>query len=193
MANTPDFKRSNGRWANAVGGRGSQIFTRSGRLWNNIRSRTLAGGKKQRDRPTYAGVECTFTDFQDFANWAVKQIGYNIDGWELDKDLLNDGTGYSKTSCVFVPSEINKFLEKSTASRGTLPVGVCKHQNGFMASCRSPLSGTYIGLFSTPDAAYLAYKARKEEVARYLANKWSAQVDPRVTCALLNYEVLITH
>lgn len=160
-----------------------------------MRSRTNPVGAYQKDKPTYRGVTCNFSDFQCFAEWSSTQIGARNKDWHLDKDLLGSGKEYSGGVCVFLPSEINSFLVSPIAKRGAYPQGVSWKikNNKFVANGRDSVGNyKHLGLFNSVDAASGAYIVFKSSVAKELANKWKDQIDPRAYNALMNYQVEIT-
>ena len=96
-------------------------------LWKEMLRRCYSDNYKKR-QPTYEGCEVSdkFKSYEYFYEWCNKQIGFDNEGWHLDKDLLVKGNKvYSEDSCVFIPSEINTLLIKCTASRGEHLIGVC--------------------------------------------------------------------
>ena len=83
------------------------------------------GAIKTRKNSTYK--DCTMSDnfryYPYFKDWCEKQVGFDQDGWQLDKDILGDGTIYSEDVCVFVPQELNSFFKK----KGGLTMIDCIH------------------------------------------------------------------
>lgn len=143
--------------------------------------------------PTYKDVyvEDHLHSFTNFYNHIKTMIGYGVDGYELDKDLLfKDNKCYSRDTIVFVPKEINSFLVNAKGS-GDLPVGVSKcvlaENTRYKARIRKGDKREYLGLYDTPEQAYLAYKAEKESFASVLAEKWKGKIDDRAYNALINY------
>jgi len=120
--------------------------------------------------------------FSSFKSWMEQQ---DWEGKELDKDLLGDGKLYSPINCCFLSPDLNKFLLDRFAARGEYPIGVSWHKrrNKFQASCKNPLtkSQDYLGLFSCPNEAHLAWKKRKRELALILADQ---QNDIKIANAL---------
>ena len=49
-------------------------------------------------------------DFKSFENFSKWYQEHYISGWELDKDILGNGTRYSKEVCCYVPDYINSFF-----------------------------------------------------------------------------------
>lgn len=153
------------------------------RTWKDMLKRCYSGSF-QNKCPTYIG--CTVTEewktFSNFKAWMEKQ---DWEGKQLDKDLLVNGNAeYSPSTCTFIPKAVNMFLTDSGAARGDLPIGVSRLKGKYMARCSNPFSkkDEYLGLFSCPQEAHLAWKAKKAEHAKRLAEE---QTDERVKNALL--------
>jgi hypothetical protein len=136
-------------------------------------------------QPTYIGcsVAPEWHSFMAFRAWMIERDWV---GNDLDKDILVPGNKvYGPQTCVFISSGLNKFANDNAAGRGEWPIGVCWHrQRGkFEARCCNPFSGKqeYLGLFTCPDAAHEAWRARKHEHSLALA---AEQTDPRLAAAL---------
>ena len=102
------------------------VKTKEYALWCDMLRRCYSDDFKKR-QPTYDGCEVSdnFLYYEYFYEWCNKQIGFGVEGFELDKDLLIKGNKvYSESTCVFLPSEINSLLVKRTASRGKHLIGV---------------------------------------------------------------------
>ena len=173
-------------------------MTKEYRLWNNMVNRCY----NEVTRHIYSTYEdCSVSEewryLSKFKEWCNKQIGFDNDGWNLDKDLLSKECKiYSEHTCVFIPPEINGFLLNGNSYRGDLPVGVILDKGAKKPRYRARLSkyGKYhcYGSHSNPTDAFYAYKQAKEDFAKELAEKWKAQIDPRAYNALMNYQVEIT-
>ena len=151
--------------------------------------------KYQKKRPSYVGclVSENFKNFSFFYEWAQKQIGFGQEDYHLDKDLLIKGNKlYSEDTCLFLPSRLNTLLLASKAVRGSLPIGVCAHNGKFLAQCLRKPASHHVGVFDTPELAFLAYKEAKEAYIKSETQKWQARIDPRAYAALMAYEVLPT-
>lgn len=129
---------------------------------------------------TYIGcsVATEWHKFSTFKAWMEQQ---DWQGKELDKDLLVAGNKiYSPETCLFIDSNINKFLTERTALRGSLPIGVSFHKTAskYQAECRSVLTGkrTYLGLFDSIKDAHGAWLSFKLEQARVLASEQTNEV-----------------
>jgi|SRR5690554_6139504 len=153
------------------------------RTWKDMLRRCYNEPYHKR-QPTYIG--CTVAEewkiFSNFRSWMETQ---DWQGNQLDKDLLVEGNKeYGPDACTFISKAVNMFLTDSGAARGDLPIGVCRFKGKYMARCSNPFSKKeeYLGLFPCPQEAHLAWKARKAEHAKRLAEE---QTDERVKNALL--------
>ena len=176
------------------------VITKEYDLWHSMLERCYSDNSKKK-YPTYEGCEVSdnFKSYEYFYEWCNKQIGFSNDGngnpFQLDKDLLIKGNKvYSESTCVFIPSEINTLLTKSTASRGEHLIGVYWHKRGkaFKAQIsKNKGKRGHLGYFKTEIEAFNAYKQAKEDFVKELAAKWKSQIDERAYLALINYEVHI--
>lgn len=169
--------------------------TKEYKLWQGILKRCY-DKKLHLKRPTY--INCSMSDnfkrYEYFYEWCQLQVGFNYDGYNLDKDLLVKGNKvYSEDTCVFIPKEINLALTKSNAIRGEYPVGVHfeKQTEKFVAQLNKKGKRNRLGRFSTVTDAFQAYKTAKEIYLSQLAEYYKGKVDSRVYQALLSYEVAI--
>ena len=173
------------------------VLTKEYRLWKHMLERCYSDAFKKRC-PTYDDCEVSnkFKSYEYFYEWCHKQIGFGVDGFELDKDLLVKGNKvYNESTCVFIPSEINLVLVKCTASRGKHLIGVnwCKRDKAFKAQVRKNKGRSeHLGYFKTEIEAFNAYKTAKEAFIKEQANKWKGKIDGRAYEALMKYEVNIT-
>ena len=163
---------------------GKMVECQSYSSWKNMLERCYSA-KYHRIQPTYIGVKVCgdWLSFMAFRKWWVEN---QVDGWQLDKDLLSDDRIYSPEACIFVPSWLNHFPIDRAASRGEWPVGVNfdKSSGKLKSRCSHPF-GTheYLGLFSTPGEAHAAWLARKLEIAhelKHLMDYIDARIFPRV-------------
>lgn len=184
-----DFKGTDGLWVNRFTVDKVQYWTRAGQYFYSMHSRCKVGGSLQVKQPTYVGCtvgEC-FKDFQNFAEWCQWQVGYDQLDYQLDKDLLVTGNKvYTNSNCVFVPQELNKFLNTRKAARGMYKLGVSFHKRDLVFTAQVRVDGqlVHLGYFSDEDKAHVAYKQAKEAEARRWYQRLSAGefvVDSRVT------------
>ena len=173
------------------------VKTKEYMLWQSMLQRCYSDSYKKK-YSTYEGCEVSenFKSFEYFYEWCHKQIGFDNEGWHLDKDLLVKGNKvYSEDSCVFIPVEINLVLTKRTASRGKHLIGVhwCKTNKAFKAQVsKSKGKREHLGYFKTEIEAFKAYKVAKEAFVKEQADKWKGKIDVRAYEALMNYTVEIT-
>ena len=166
-------------------------------LWHSMLKRCYSD-TCQKKRPTYIGCEVSdnFLHYEYFYEWCNKRIGFDNEGWHLDKDLLIKGNKvYSEDSCVFIPAEINQVLIKREALRGEYLIGVYWHntKKAFVAQVnKNKGKREHLGYFKTELEAFNAYKTAKEIYIKELTNKWEGKIDERAYNALMNYEVEIT-
>ncbi len=185
-----------GMFARSFRVNGKKVRTKEYQLWHNMLKRCYSEGHQQY-RQTYTGCSVSegFKNFQHFAEWCQTQIGFGLDGYHLDKDILQRGNKvYSEDTCVFVLHNINSLLIKRDALRGNYPIGVSwKHsKQKYRAQCNDGTGNqVHLGLFTTPEAAFEAYKPFKEALIKRIATEYKDILDPRVYTALMAYEVSI--
>ena len=173
------------------------IITKEHTLWVGMLQRCYSDSY-QKKHPTYIGCEVSdnFLHYEYFYDWCQKQVGFGKRGFQLDKDLLTKGNKvYSEDSCVFIPSEINTVLIKSTASRGEHLIGVywSKTKKAFIAQVgKSKGKQEHLGRFKTEIEAFEAYKQAKESFVKEQAEKWKGKIDNRAYDTLMSYKVEIT-
>lgn len=153
--------------------------------WFNMLTRCY--NKKELERhPTYEQkfVSNEWLTFSNFKKWMETQ---DWEGKQLDKDILFPGNlEYSKDKCVFITQEVNKFLLEKTKIRD-LPIGVTFHKKKkryeASISCGENGKTKFLGGFSTPEQAHLAWATSKLEFASVIAEK---QTDKRVAKAIVD-------
>ena len=154
------------------------------RSWMSMLERCYSAKYHSR-YPTYIGVEVCdeWLTFMTFQKWWVEN---QVDGWQMDKDVLSDDRIYSPDTCIFVPAWLNTFTVDSVAARGEWPIGAYfdRRRRKFESRCRHPFGkNEYLGHFSTPDEAHAAWLARKIEMAnelKHLMDDIDARIFPRV-------------
>ena len=164
-------------------------------LWNGMLRRSYDEKFKQK-YPTYKDVTCSkeWLLMTSFIDDVSKMKGYDLDGWDLDKDILQKGNKlYSKDTCCFVPHEVNMLLIKRDNHRGEWPVGVHFYKASGKFEAYLTINGKqkHLGYFTTADEAFQAYKLAKEAHIKVVAQKWQHQLDERVFQALMAYEVVV--
>lgn len=135
------------------------------KVWQGMLRRCYDSKFKAR-RPTYENCECQdeWKCLQNFSVWCTEQHGFNLEGWDLDKDLLIKGNKlYSENTCVFIPNEINLALTKNNINRGELPIGVRPTESGkrFTSYLHKDGKLNYLGSADSPEGAFVLYKEAK--------------------------------
>ena len=174
----------------------NSVVAKEYKLWRGMFNRCYSENIHKL-RPRYADcfTSPNFNSYTYFYEWCNEQVGFNVDGFELDKDLLVKGNKiYSEDTCVFLPKEINIVLEKSQKRRGDYPIGVGWHKatKKFRAYINKNGESVHLGYFKDVESAFIVYKMAKELHIKELAEKWKGKIDDRAYNALMNYEVEIT-
>lgn len=164
-------------------------------LWKNMLKRCYNAPYVAANK-TYEGCSVSeeFKYFPYFKEWCKNQIGFDQDGWELDKDILNpQGKLYSPKHCVFVPRELNCLTKWNKTITEEELVGVKYHKKLGKFSADITCGGVqkYLGVFNTRLEAFSAYKDAKELAMKEVAEKWKGKVDERVYETLVNFEFKI--
>ena len=140
--------------------------------------------------PTYIGVTVCgeWHSFMAFRAWMETQ---DWEGKQLDKDIIVPGNKvYSPATCAFVSSQINSLFNDCAAARGKWPIGVKWHRQAEKFQARVSENGKrrHLGLFTTPEAAHLAWRKAKVRIVRTAARECD---DPRVSAGLLRHSYRI--
>lgn len=176
------------------------------RCWSDMLKRCYHHQDLQK-YPTYS--RCSVCEewlrFEQYVKW--HQPNYYKCGSEtmcLDKDILiKNNSVYSPETAIFVPERINILFTKTNKTRGEFPIGVYykKKSNKFCAqvSIVDQNSGKkqqqYLGLFDTPEEAFFAYKASKENYIKEIADQYKSKYETfpqKLYDALYQYKVEIT-
>lgn len=139
-------------------------------------------------------VSDNFKSYEFFHEWCLSQIGFNTEGFALDKDILSVGDKiYSENSCVFIPQQLNNLAIRGTKLRGEHPIGVSwsKQHQKFESYITRFGKRKHLGLYKDSESAFLIYKKEKECYVRELAEVWKEQIDKRVYDVLMSWEVEI--
>lgn len=159
---------------------GKQVMCPAYRAWKDMLVRAYSTKHKAK-RPTYIGVTVCekWLSFSSFRSWWLDN---QVDGWELDKDLLTYSREYGPKSCIYVPTWLNSFTIDCGGSRGDFPVGVSwrKASVKYEANCGHPFGKpVYLGLFSSATVAHDAWLSCKLEIAAELKQKMD-EIDRRI-------------
>jgi len=161
---------------------GKQIKDPAYRAWSRMLERAYSA-RFHENNPTYINVTvCNeWHSFRSFRNWWLANYR---DGWQIDKDMLSVGNReYGPDLCMYVPQWLNSFTIDCGASRGEFPIGVYLHVKSgkYISMCSNPVTGNkkYLGLFSSPSAAYKAWLQYKLELADQLKAEMDS-IDKRI-------------
>lgn len=149
------------------------------------------------DKPeSYGGVSVCeeWHNFQNFAEWAILQTGYDRKGWHLDKDILcKNNLIYSPDNCAFVPARLNHLLVKmfDAKDRGRYAIGVCflEKENKYLAQAPDLHGVRRKKYFKTEHDAFSWYKERKELFIKHLAEEYKPVLDFKIYSALISYQI----
>lgn len=169
--------------------------------WKCILRRCYDNKVKNR-QPTYNGVVCCeeWLSYENFYEWLHSQSNfdkwYNGKRWAVDKDIfVKRNKIYSPDTCCLVPQNVNCLFLKREAERGEYPIGVRYRDDGFIATCRNPFAdkAEELGLYSTPEKAFDAYKTYKEDIIKQVAQiEFDAEnITEECYLAMMNYKVEI--
>lgn len=166
------------------------------RLWNAMITRCYNENlrfKHESYKDCHVSEEWRY--LSNFKEWCNNQIGFDQEGFHLDKDILVKGNKvYSPETCCIVPPELNCALAGNKSVRGALPQGVIYNSTKTRYRARIQRSNKWesLGAYDTPEEAFDAYKPVKEAHIKSLAEKWKDKIDPRVYEALMNWTIEIT-
>ena len=182
---------------------GKRINTWEYIKWQNMLQRCFDNKYKEK-YPTYKDVTCCdrwlcFANFLEDLEILKQEYNWDVDEkLQLDKDILYKGNKlYSLENCVLVPDWVNSLFTKRDAVRGDCPIGVSYHKRAkkYQAQCSINGKLTSLGLYSTPEQAFNAYKIAKENEIKRIANdcvsKGYITKDGRLYNAMMGYQIKI--
>lgn len=151
-------------------------------LWKGMICRCY--GKVNKANESYLNTKVcdSWRSLKEFSKWFDEQH-YEV-GFVLDKDLLGDGSLYSKDTCCLLPKEVNGFMINNKKSRGYHVRG-----NIFEACSSENSKYVYLGSFNNKEDAIKSYLDYKSAKAKSLAEKWKDKIDVRAYTALMNYKI----
>lgn len=148
---------------------------------------------KEKDlHPTYYD-SCTvceeWHDFQNFAEWYIRNRYKTHGRLHLDKDILYPNCRvYSPSTCMLVPQRINMLFVAHLPNNYGLPEGISMTSRGrYGVSYQGKSYGTYETVFD----AYIKYTKVKENKIKEIANEYKEIVPQKVYDSLVNYKVKI--
>jgi hypothetical protein len=181
------FKTPNGEWAKCKTVNGVQYRSLSYEAWRQMLRRVADGESGVNLNYSGCTIHPDFMDYQVFASWHVKQIGFNKPKYVLDKDILSPNVKiYSPDTCVLVPNALNLFF--SVKKHSQLPPGIYLTKNQtFKVKLKSSCEQIHIGTYKSLDLAIDAYASAKRREELKLLGRCEAGefiVDPRVLSVL---------
>ena len=87
------------------------------------------------------------------------------------------------------------MIVKRENQRGDTPIGVYynKKMKSYVAFCwTGGKNKEYLGKYNSPKSAFFAYKKRKEEYIKEVADKYKGKIPDKLYKALYNYQIEIT-
>ena len=182
---------------------GKSVRTQEYAKWKGMLGRCFDNKYKEK-KPTYKDVTCCnrwlcFANFLEDLEVLKQEYNWGDDEkLNLDKDILNKGNKiYGLENCILVPDYINFLFIKSDAKRGDYPIGVSYHKGAkkYQANCRINGKQTSLGLYSTPEQAFNAYKIAKENEIKRIANECVSKgyivKGSRLYNAMISYQIEI--
>jgi hypothetical protein len=159
--------------------------------------------KFKEKHPYYKDTTCCdeWLFYENFYEWLHEQENFdkwfNGDRWAIDKDIVIKGNKlYHPETCCLVPQNVNALFTKNDAIRGELPIGVSMRYSKFSASCHNPFTNKQdkIGVYSTIEEAFFAYKKYKENLIRQVAQIEfdNGNVTEKCYNAMMSHKVEIT-
>jgi hypothetical protein len=130
-----DFYKD-GRWFQRTNIGSKYTWTISGSRWNNLKDRTRPGALWNRI-PAYIGSRNDFCNFDSFVEWSREQTGYSCENYNLDADILSDDEKvYSQNTCLFIPQQLNRFIQGRRISTSTGKQGITMpRENVILVRC----------------------------------------------------------
>lgn len=130
-------------------------------------------------------VNISWYNFQTFTDWCLTQVGFDQDGWQLDKDILVQGNKeYGPETCCFVPARINSLVIKSDAQ------GKAVDRFGTIYFTLRDSSGNRISKgFKNREEGLSWYRAERELIIKNVAEEYKNVLDDRVYNALCSWKV----
>lgn len=175
--------------------------TKEYQAWKSMIYRCFDENTKDK-QPTYQNAICCeeWLLYENFYEWLHSQENFDKwsdNKWNIDKDILIKGNKiYSPDTCCLVPCNINSLFINKSNYRGDLPIGVKRSGKSYIARCSNPITCNreYLGSYSTPYYAFLAYKKYKENLIKQIAETEYLKGNITEKCyhVMINYQVEIT-
>ena len=108
--------------------------------------------------------------FSKFYYWYVPQYER---GWQVDKDIIGDGTTYSPDTCIVVPRDVNNMFRVTSNSTSYPGVYHDKRTNRYYAQIKTFDSKCNAGGSETAEGAHELYMMARKEKYLSLSIKYS--------------------
>ena len=156
-------------------------------LWHSMLERVYANQKHKNKTYKTRSVCSRWHSLTNFGDDIQKMKNWNREGFQLDKDLRILGNKrYGKSTCSFVPQEINaQFTGSYTVKSNFLP-GVCRWKKGYMAQLYKGNKNNLYGPYKTEWKAHVRYCREKSKHVRNLAIKYKQDLHPDVFDTLMS-------
>lgn len=121
--------------------------------------------------PAYNGcsVDTEWLLYSNFNKWYELTYPMNGNRYQLDKDILIQGNKvYSKSTCCWVPANINKLL--TYKKNGNIYSGIYKHKNSYSIRINDPIINTRVKfVVNNLTDAIETYKLEKTKIIKKVA------------------------
>lgn len=141
---------------------GKVINHRAYDIWCGMLQRTTCPSYQKRHQHYIGCSVCEeWLTFTNFFEWWKEN---HVDGWELDKDFTVIGNKiYSPETCIFIPPQLNSFINAKAKNSSELPVGAIYVPS--LSRYKSVIifmrEYHYLGLFDKADDAHIAWITKK--------------------------------
>lgn len=165
--------------------------------WKNLLARCYSD-KYRYLHPSYEDCYMyeEWLNFQTYAKWYhVNWYDIGEGRMHIDKDILVKGNKiYSPETCIFVPQRINEIFSTRKSLRGDLPCGVSRNPSGSYSVTCGIDNGIIenLGTYKTVEDAFDAYKIRKEQNIKDVADEYKDRIPAKLYDALYSWVVEIT-
>lgn len=145
--------------------------------WCHIIRRCYSNDNKKNHK--YYSSVSVCEDWRKYSNFKKWFDDNYVENWDIDKDIIGDGSVYSPETAIFIPRWLNMIIVGSDRKCGGLPIGVTKEKNKYKACVRVSGEKKFIGRYDCPVKANRAYVAAKLKHVRSLKSEMD-KIDKRV-------------
>lgn len=122
---------------------------------------------------TYGAKGITvYEGWHKFSNFLRWYNTHNIEGYQIDKDLLSYGSKeYGPNTCCFLPNDINMALQRRRVNSNNY-VGVTKKNGKYAAQMNYKGRKVYLGTYNNEKVAAYNYECAKRDFIAELAEQY---------------------